>query len=532
MANNTQYGYGALENNTGQNNTAFGTYAAYSNTDASNNTAVGSNSAFFNTTGINNTSVGAGSLCNNTTGSLNTALGSSALECLTGSAADQNTAVGAQALYSINTGDLNTAIGTYAGLNLTTGSNNTFLGANTDAITSSISNSTAIGYGAIVDASNQIMMGSQTTQKVIIHGNTFMPDFTITADPTQVVPKSYVDTMSGGLKPAQTCVCATTADIDLNSTAAPPSTSTDGYDLSLLPDGTYNVLVVNQAGLPDTLTLDIKNGVYILTISGSGTNYSWARPSLGAPMCIGSDAYSSFSFVLYGSKFGSKALVEYYKDPVSKEAIVGTDPLQYQIIYQFDYKLGQGLNSVFDNPDYYINVDSSLNFINYLDSTSGVTGASGILSLGTESTHTIIGQTGGNPILFQSQIQAPGGITGATGHFTYLKAKEQIEAQGGITGKTGSFTNLSASQQIQAPGGITGATGSFTNLSASQQIQALAGITGATGSFTYLSASQQIQAPGGITGATGSFSNLSASQQIQAPGGITGATGSFTYLSA
>jgi hypothetical protein len=37
-----------------------------------------------------------------------------------------------------------------------------------------------------------------------------------------------------------------------------------------------------------------------------------------------------------------------------------------------------------------------------------------------------------------------------------------INLLGGITGATGSFTYLSASQEISAPGGITGATGSFT----------------------------------------------------------------------
>ena len=156
--NNTLYGQAALANNLGANNTAIGSFACYNNLDASNNTALGSNSSFFNTLGENNTAVGAGSLCNNTTGSLNTAVGSSALEGVANqSVGDQNVAVGAQALY-VNSGDLNTAIGTYAGESMSVGSYNTLLGASTDA-SNGVWYSTAVGYGAIADLSNTIVMG-------------------------------------------------------------------------------------------------------------------------------------------------------------------------------------------------------------------------------------------------------------------------------------------------------------------------------------------------------------------------------------
>lgn len=160
MVNNTKYGSDALQNNTGINNTAIGAYTAYHNLDASNNTAIGSNSSFFNQSGSNNTALGAGSLCNNVNGSLNTAIGSSALEGLSNqSAGDQNVAIGAQALY-VNGGSLNTAIGTYAG-EMVDGSYNTFLGANTSFsnVSNSYQYSTAIGYGAEITDTNQIMMG-------------------------------------------------------------------------------------------------------------------------------------------------------------------------------------------------------------------------------------------------------------------------------------------------------------------------------------------------------------------------------------
>ena len=162
MSTNTKYGDGALNTNTGINNTAFGGFAAYSNTDSSNNTAVGANSAFFNTTGSNNTSLGAGSLFYNTDGELNTAIGSSALEGVVEgqSIGNQNTAVGCQSLYS-NSGNQNTAIGAYSALGVTGGNYNTFLGTNTTFhdLTQNYEYSTAIGYNALIDDNNQIMMG-------------------------------------------------------------------------------------------------------------------------------------------------------------------------------------------------------------------------------------------------------------------------------------------------------------------------------------------------------------------------------------
>ena len=234
MVNNTKYGSGALQNNSGTNNTAIGAYASYNNLDASNNTAIGSNTAFYNTTGSNNTSLGAGSLCNNTTGSLNTAIGSSALEGVlpVGSVGDQNTAIGAQALYT-NQGYLNTAIGAYSALGLTGGSYNTFLGANTSSTQPNFNYSTAIGYNALVTASNQIMIGGTGANgypNVVIPGQAFLTNYIATGDGDQIVPKSYIDSVATGLKPTQTCICATTADISSNisGNTVPPSTATDG----------------------------------------------------------------------------------------------------------------------------------------------------------------------------------------------------------------------------------------------------------------------------------------------------------------
>jgi len=159
MSNNTNYGFGSLHSNSGDNNNAFGSYSLYNNTTADNNIAIGTNTLFYNTVGNNNTAVGSGSMVYNTAGSDNTALGSSALEGIVGSSGSNNVAIGAQSLYN-NQGNFNTSIGCLAGYNQNS-SYNTFLGAKTDCDVSnnSYQYSTAIGYGAKINSSNQIMMG-------------------------------------------------------------------------------------------------------------------------------------------------------------------------------------------------------------------------------------------------------------------------------------------------------------------------------------------------------------------------------------
>jgi len=410
MSNNTKLGLDSLPNDSGINNTSIGAYACYNNSNADNNTALGSNSAFRNTTGSNNTSLGTGSMCNNTTGSLNTAVGSSALEGPIGSVGDKNTAIGVQSLY-VNQGSLNTAIGAYSALGVTGGNYNTFLGANTSTVSNlNYDYSTAIGYNAVIQSSNQIMIGGSNPSgfpNVIIPGNAFLPNFTTATNPYQIVPKFYVDTLAGGLVPTQACVCATTDNINLSSTSAPSAASTDDFDFSTQADGNYNVLVVNQGGSADTLTSNIQNGVYVLNKSGS--TYTWSRPSAGQPMDVGFDAVAAFSFIQYGTTYSKTALVQ-----INDPAIVGTDALKYQVLYQFNYQLGQGLNSTTVGQDTFINVDSSLNFIQFLDNTGGT------LSLGGYSNATNIGQSSGT-----TTIVGALNVTGASTFNTSLPTSTQ-----------------------------------------------------------------------------------------------------------
>jgi trimeric autotransporter adhesin len=191
---NTAGGSGALLNNTtGTGNTGFGDSALLNNQSGNYNTAIGVSALLGNTEGMFNTAIGfvAGGATGNyntasgdyalfsNTGDYNTANGFGALYSNTG---DYNTASGVNALHSTTnggfntasgvnglfytTGAFNTAVGLSAGLSNTTGSSNTFIGAYADANAGMYTNGTALGYGAELTASNSIMLGNSSINRI------------------------------------------------------------------------------------------------------------------------------------------------------------------------------------------------------------------------------------------------------------------------------------------------------------------------------------------------------------------------------
>ena len=81
-----------------------------------------------------------------------------------------NTVFGTNALSSNTTGSNNTAVGYkagYAGTANKTGSNNTYVGYQAKANADNYSNSTALGAGATITASNQVVLGTSTETVVI-----------------------------------------------------------------------------------------------------------------------------------------------------------------------------------------------------------------------------------------------------------------------------------------------------------------------------------------------------------------------------
>jgi hypothetical protein len=194
---NSAFGFGVLFNNTtGSYNTATGYGALEKNVAGGDNTANGYEALFSNTTGVYNSATGTGALFGNTTGSGNVASGSEALFANTGSyntasgyealftnTANYNTANGASALYSNTTGGANTASGASAlsknttgvgntacgyeaGRTNTSGTYNTFIGESADANAGTYTNGTALGAGALLTASDSIVLGNGSITKI------------------------------------------------------------------------------------------------------------------------------------------------------------------------------------------------------------------------------------------------------------------------------------------------------------------------------------------------------------------------------
>jgi len=171
---NTSIGYQSLySNTTGYANLSMGTNSSYNITNGYQNTAIGTASLYSCNTGINNTSIGSYSMfgqmfVGGNPGSNNTALGAESLYFYT-NGSSYNTVIGVSSLSTVD-GSYNVVVGANSG-SIVVGANsgsiyrkynyNTFLGADTDASQDNTQYSTAIGYNAIVDASNTIMMGGR-----------------------------------------------------------------------------------------------------------------------------------------------------------------------------------------------------------------------------------------------------------------------------------------------------------------------------------------------------------------------------------
>jgi hypothetical protein len=169
---NVASGYQALyTNSTGTSNVASGFQALYTNSTGTSNVATGYEALYFNTTGTSNVASGYQALLYNSTGSSNVAIGADSLYFNT--IGQANTAIGRQALLNNRTGYDNVAMGNNAGIDLSGNSyRNTFLGTSTNVSLSSLvyNNSTALGYQAIITASNQIVLGT-SNESVYIPGS-------------------------------------------------------------------------------------------------------------------------------------------------------------------------------------------------------------------------------------------------------------------------------------------------------------------------------------------------------------------------
>lgn len=159
-------GSGSPGANTGTNNTAVGHGAMKVATSGGYNLATGVDALSSLTTGADNVALGANALATITTSNGNVAVGS---ESALNSTSSSNVSIGYRALRNSTSGSNNVAIGYEAGVTgtaNTTGSNNTFIGYQAGADANNYTNGTALGNGAVLTASNRIVLGNAAVASI------------------------------------------------------------------------------------------------------------------------------------------------------------------------------------------------------------------------------------------------------------------------------------------------------------------------------------------------------------------------------
>ncbi|MDA0942412.1 MAG: hypothetical protein O2849_06345, partial [Proteobacteria bacterium] len=241
----------------------------------SNNIVIGSNSGMDNTTGHDNSVLGANNLRYNTTGHENVAIGNLAMhENRTG---ENNVAVGYNSLRN-NLGSNNTAIGHNAssGTALQTSIQTTVIGSNAGVNVGNIENSTAIGYNAVVDQDNTVVIGNNDVIKVYMSqdggATVYANDLNLngTAVTATAAELNYVDGVTSNIQ--------TQLDSKLSSLTAGDGITISGSQISTdvkvakfnWSNNYFNLSNSTENYIPwDTTVFNSNSSVYQLTNSGS-----------------------------------------------------------------------------------------------------------------------------------------------------------------------------------------------------------------------------------------------------------------------
>ncbi|MEQ1924433.1 MAG: hypothetical protein ABL952_18195, partial [Pyrinomonadaceae bacterium] len=155
----TQYNIGAdrILSNAGPTNLFAGVFAGAANITGSINSFFGWSAGRNNTTGQQNAFFGGGAGQSNDSGLRNAFFGAFAGNSNT--EGDDNAFFGNNAGLSNTTGGFNAFFGRRSGDANTTGSNNTIIGDNADVGAGTLNFATALGAGAVVSASNTVVLG-------------------------------------------------------------------------------------------------------------------------------------------------------------------------------------------------------------------------------------------------------------------------------------------------------------------------------------------------------------------------------------
>ncbi len=255
---NAFFGYGAgASHTTGSYTTAIGYNAGGNASPAgtSGNTFVGhlaGSGVYGSATGTFNTFIGQNAGTVFTTASESTAVGRSALSLLSSGA--NNSAFGTAAGFSVTTGADNVFLGRQSGYTATsanattTGSQNTYIGVQSGANTATqLTNATAIGYRALVGASNSLVLGGTGALQVSVGIANTVPSYLLHVGSGSIISGTSVAqfqnaggtcTVTPNVAGGITC----TSDINLKKNISDISKSDFLSKISKIDVKSYNML--------------------------------------------------------------------------------------------------------------------------------------------------------------------------------------------------------------------------------------------------------------------------------------------------
>lgn len=261
--NNIGNGFNSLYSNTsGSNNISFGNSSLYKNTTGNSNYASGSNSLYNNINGSDNISFGNSSLYNNVSGSKNISIGTLSLSSNVGGV--NNVALGYQAGYNSSTG-------------ITSGNCNTYIGYNSTSSVNNITNSTALGNGATITASNQMVFGNSSITVNLMNGSLLVGTST-NINNSGLVVNGVIETTQGGIRfPDGTLLSSATAGtLTTITTTALGQVQVDSFPATSYRTAKYLIQITSTVSHHVIELLLIHNGsvVYLVQYGEIFTNLS------------------------------------------------------------------------------------------------------------------------------------------------------------------------------------------------------------------------------------------------------------------
>jgi len=298
------------------------------------------------------------------------------------------------------------------------GQSNSYINFESDISGNQIFGNLDISGNLTVSGDIDVSGNINVTQDIDCSGNITASKMYLTAPEhdyadNEVVPRVYVDSVAAGLTPVPSCyLCSNEGSITLSGY----NQTIDGVHLTSSNNG--NAILVNAQGGTGGDSID--NGIYIVR-SGA-----WPRASY---LASGDVATGTATYITTGVSYGGYTFVGTSGTKTNPAIIDASYVLWSQFGYQVQY--GQGLyKSVVDGSPV-VSVDSSLNFIQYLDNTAEPN--PGTMYIGTNTNTVNIGKT-------STTINGNVGI-GTTPAYT-LDVGGNLNATGLSTGLSSIILNL------------------------------------------------------------------------------------------